>query len=106
MYEALTDDEDGHLLFPLHSACIDIGCRMIQSHEDRRPVANFSSPLARLYHMLRQQFLHRKYFGGLIGNDILGLHTDYPDYGPRSALAVDVLGWWGNSHEVDASSLL
>jgi hypothetical protein len=58
--------------------------------------------LARLYWILRLQFHYRKYFAGLIGHDILALNVESGAYGPRSLLAVDELGWWGDAHEVVA----
>ena len=104
MYEVLTDHEDGHMLFPLHAACIRIGCRSVRSYNRRNSMPVSPMDMSQLYHMLQRRFLHQKYFGGLMGNDILGLHTDFLAYGPRSALAVDTLGWWGSSHEVHIPS--
>lgn len=99
-YQVLTDDEDGNVLFPLHYSCIQIGCNVLEIRLDNSIEMRRLSALARLEWLLRLHFRYRKYFGGLIGNDLLGLDAGSENFGPRSILAMDELGWWGDEHQV------
>jgi hypothetical protein len=67
---------------------------------------NKHSTLFRLYTLLRTHFHYKMRFEGVLGNDMLDLNTESLAYGPRSVLALDELGWWGEAHEVLSASKL
>ncbi|KAF2108084.1 hypothetical protein BDV96DRAFT_287519 [Lophiotrema nucula] len=94
--QVLSDHDTGEVMFPLHGSCIAIASRVI---ETRHTPSRTRSSLARLNRALQDQFRFRKYFAGGVGNDLFDLYAEYSNYGPRSLLAIDELGWWGDAHE-------
>ncbi|KAF1992692.1 hypothetical protein P154DRAFT_528290 [Amniculicola lignicola CBS 123094] len=98
-YCVLTDDGHGNVIFPLHHACIQIGCRVLELHPGISRVTDQLSPLGRLNQMLRLQFQYNKSSGVGVGHDLFNLNSENQTGDPRSLLAMDELGWWGDEHE-------
>ncbi|KAF2688140.1 hypothetical protein K458DRAFT_385711 [Lentithecium fluviatile CBS 122367] len=98
-YNVLVDDEAGDVLFPLHHACIQIGCRALRLCDPDHSDQPGSSALASLYYALRRQNQRAKSSGKGLKHDIFALYTSSKSYGPRSILALDELGWWSGAYE-------
>ncbi|KNG48936.1 hypothetical protein TW65_04347 [Stemphylium lycopersici] len=87
-------------LFPLHDACIEISCRVIDRHQsthknsDRKPALSI---LTRLLNGCFTERNERSEFHGTV-NDIFDLSFCSPAYGPRSVLALGRLEWWGGAY--------
>ncbi|ORY16991.1 hypothetical protein BCR34DRAFT_75650 [Clohesyomyces aquaticus] len=99
-YKVLQGDEDGDVVIPLHSMCIEIACKAIEAHITYES-ANSSGllPIVCLYHGLRDQFHYTITFGRSKRCDVLSLDSECEKYGERSLLGVDMLGWWGDEYE-------
>jgi hypothetical protein len=97
-YNVLLDDAHGDVVFPLHDACIQIGCRAQRSCDFSQANCQGSSELARLYYLLQRQYRHAKIWAA--EPDIFSLRTSCMSFGPRSILALDDLGWWSGVYEV------
>ncbi|KAF2645199.1 hypothetical protein P280DRAFT_513116 [Massarina eburnea CBS 473.64] len=96
IYQVLTEDEAGDAIFPLHQACIEIACRVIDVHAMEENEA-LDSACSALYRML-QDHLHAEPHVTGTKHDILGLKSTC-DSTARSVLAIDNLGWWSGSYE-------
>jgi len=99
-YNVLISDANGDVVFPLHDACIQIGCRVQHLCFFHQAHQHGPSALARLYHLLRRQYLYAKATGQGIERGMFALHTSSKMIGPRSTLALDELGWWSGAYEV------
>ncbi|KAF2248925.1 hypothetical protein BU26DRAFT_604875 [Trematosphaeria pertusa] len=97
-YLAATEDHWRDIIFPLHYACIQIACRVLQSRHDVSEVCkpDEDSILARLYFRLQTWYLYHR--GGQ-RNYIFGLRGTLDGYGPRSVQGLDELGWWSGAYE-------
>jgi hypothetical protein len=98
-------------LFPLHKACMETSCRVIDHIRTRRQNVMRKPTLWILYHFLNERFLERH--GNLdldanlyaqiaenTENDILDLCERSAVYGPRSVLSLSRLEWWGGEYDV------
>ena len=99
-FNVLIDDAEGDVVFPLHEACLLIGCRVQRWCDPSAAGQHASSDLASLYHILRRQYQVIKAAGGVANPDIFALHANSKILGPRSVLALDELGWWSGAYEV------
>jgi hypothetical protein len=102
-YNVLLDDANGDVVFPLHDACIQIGCRAQRSCDRSQAYRQGSSDLARLYYLLQRQYQCAKTCGSV--PDIFSLRTNRMSFGPRSIQALDDLGWWSGAYEVSCMRL-
>ena len=101
--DALCYAPDYRTLFPLHESCIAISCRAIDHFDSRRKDAVPTSALKLLYRLLSARFIRRKCRIDEpleTSNDIFDLCSSSCDYGPRSALALSRLEWWGAKYDV------
>jgi hypothetical protein len=89
-------------LFPLHEACIETSCRVIDHRRTKRNDLADESSLAVLCRLLNARFLGRRIPLSNVdmANDILDLCTSSSSYGPRSVLAMTKLEWWGGEYDV------
>lgn len=106
--DALCYAPDHGTLFPLHESCIAISCRAIDHFHSRRKDTVSKSALEILYRVLSARFIQRKCLMDEpleSSNDIFDLCSSSCDYGPRSALALSRLEWWGAEYDVGNHSL-
>jgi hypothetical protein len=102
-YNVLADDETGDVVFPLHHACIQIGCRRLHLCDPDTCDQHESCALGSLYRTLQHQYRRANSAGsGVV--DIFALQKISRTSGPRSTLGLDELGWWSGAYEVSSTS--
>lgn len=101
-FDALRDDSDADTLIPLHDACIDISCRVIEHSHARQMESERDPALAILNHLLQDRFRGNSHASFEKRNDLFNLCAASDGYGPRSVMALTKLEWWGGEYEVHA----
>jgi hypothetical protein len=101
-YNTVLNDSRGSM-FALHAACINISCRVIEHRRFRTGKDEEQPVLATLHQLLSTRFLATHANADIDDptvNDILNLSCSSSLYGPRSALALSKLEWWGGQYDV------
>ncbi|KAF1846506.1 uncharacterized protein K460DRAFT_281861 [Cucurbitaria berberidis CBS 394.84] len=98
-FDALRDVSDTDTLLPLHEACMDISCRVIEHCHAKRMHTEPISALAVLNCLLQERFRSNAHASFEMRNDLLDLCTASEKYGPRSVMALTKLEWWGGEYE-------
>jgi hypothetical protein len=101
-FDALYYMPDHGTLFPLHEACIETSCRVIDHRRTKRNDLAHEPSLTVLCRLLNARFRGRRIPLSNVdmANDILDLCTCSSLYGPRSVLAMTKLEWWGGEYDV------
>lgn len=100
-FDTLREEPGYDTMIPLHDACIDIACRVIENRPACRidDEANISS-LEYLHRLLQDLFHNKEWEDSEARNDLLELCTSSNMYGPRSVMGLGRLEWWGGQYEV------
>ena len=101
-FDALRDDTDADTLIPLHDACINISCRVIEYLHAKRMDSGPISALSVLNRLLQDRFRSNAHASFEMRNDLFTLCATSEKYGPRSVMALNKLEWWGGEYEVHA----
>ncbi|KAF2855798.1 hypothetical protein T440DRAFT_536007 [Plenodomus tracheiphilus IPT5] len=89
-------------LFPLHEACISLGCKVIENLRLEPTDRKLEPALSVLSQLLNASFRTR-YAGSDVAddtrNDLFDLCKSSDEKGPRSVLAMTRLEWWGGEYD-------
>jgi hypothetical protein len=102
-FDTPVDDPEVGALFPLHEACMSIGCSAIDHIQSKSNTIQRAPALDILTSLINTRFKSRCRRVDLTTGtqyDIFDLCTCSNLYGPRSVLALARLEWWGGEYDV------